>query len=290
MSYGGIYGDLPLGDEGPVRNVVESGFDGALDVAGAMATVDIAVALADAIVLPDFAGVGGAIAFTSATGSISVDIETVSGMSEVPPLRVAEDVEMMPLVISHEADELEMELKAVFLGIFERLLRPDERFMNVLGMPHHGDGQMVENSLTTDGLSIYRGAAVAGGSGSYLLRSWRAHNPKRGLHLLKTYLQLLWPNVWTCDQMWQDKDEPYPEALEVEDGGNHFLTSRVHVTLPARTTDGGDANAIRSGLRAALPARMMLNMALTDQTTFQVGLAAVVYRGAVAQKFVGSFK
>lgn len=210
--------------------------------------------------------------------------------SEAPRTASAEAPELQPLMASHEADQLEAELKALFANLFKTYIRPDERYVNVLGMPQHGVRTLIEQSLAADGLSIYRGADNAAGAGAYLLRAWRARNPKRGLHLLKTYLQLLWPNVWTADQMWQRKDEPYPTALVPEDGGEHYLTSRVHVTLPAKVTTGGDVNAISSGLRAALPARMVMNFAIVSSEEFGVGVANLFYAGTVAQSYEGTFK
>lgn len=206
-----------------------------------------------------------------------------------PPIYVAEPPALLPLVQSSEADDIESELKAQFLFLFETRLREGERFVNTLGMPHLGPSSQIEQSLAVDGLSIYRGAAAAGGAGAYLLRSWRAYNPKRGLALLKTYLQLLWPNVWRATQMWQDKALAYPDGLVEEDGGNHYLTSRVHVTLPSRATTGGDVSAISSGLRASLPARMVLTLSITTEEEFSIGVAMVYRGGLVVQGYEGTF-
>lgn len=207
---------------------------------------------------------------------------------EVIPLYEPQPPEMLPLVGSHEADDLERELKGLFIYLFETLIRSDERYANVLGMPHHGPRELIEASLAADGLSIYRGAEAASGAGAYLLRAWRAHNPKRGLALLKTYLQLLWPNVWKADQMWQDKDEDYPTALVPADGGNHFLTSRVNVALPARVTSGGDLYSIQAGLRASLPARMVMELAIESEENIGIGIANTFYSGVVMQSYEGT--
>ncbi len=211
-------------------------------------------------------------------------------MADETPIFEASPPALAPLVNSCEADSVEAELKELFIHLFEQELRSGERFINTLGMPHLGTSDQVEQSLALDGLSIYRGAAAAGGAGAYLLRCWRAHNPRRGLALLKTYLQLLWPNVWTATQMWQDKSVPYPDGLAAEDGGNHFLTSRVHVSLPSRSTSGGDVNAISAGLRAALPARMLLRLTITTEEEFSMGIAMAYRGGLVVQSYEGEFK
>lgn len=230
-----------------------------------------------------------AIGMSAPVFEAKVALQVQATASESPALAKSEAPMMLPLIESHEADQLESELKALFLKLFETHIRPDERYVNALGMPQHGLRDLIEQSLAADGLSIYRGADNAAGAGAYLLRAWRARNPKRGLALLHTYLQLLWPNVWTADQMWQRKDAPYPSALVPQDGGNHFLTSRVHVTLPAKVTTGGDVNAISSGLRASLPARMVMNFAIVSSEEFGLGVANLFFGGTVARSYEGSF-
>lgn len=237
----------------------------------------------------DLAALAVGIASSGATVlSAMVSPSLAMAAGEAPPLYERHQPEMLPLALSHEADDLETELKQLFMEMFETHIRADERYVNVLGMPQHGPRELIEDSLANDGLSIYRGADVASGAGSYLLRAWRSHNPKRGLHLLKTYLQLLWPNVWKAEQMWQDKAEPYPTALAPTDEGNHFLTSRVNVALPSRVTSGGDLNAIQSGLRASLPARIVMQLAIESEDNFGIGIATAYHPGFVAQSYVGT--
>lgn len=249
-------------------------------VAGGVATGMLAVAALAAV---------NVTVQSSALGALAIDGDAVTSVGEVPPVIPAPMLGLAPLAASHEADQLEAELKAIFMQVFEGNLRPLERFINALGMPQHGPIDLVEQAIASEGLAIYS-VAASGGAGSYLLRSWRAHNPKRGLHLLKAYLQLMWPNVWTVSQMWQQNGLPYPTALSPVDGGNHFLTSRVHVSLPSRATTGADLQAISSGLRAALPARMVLNLSVTTEEAFDMGLAAAAYRGMVTRSYEGNFK
>jgi hypothetical protein len=230
----------------------------------------------------------------SGTGSTILTAGAVLAVSasagETVPLYVPNPPSMAPLEASHAADVLEAELKALFIEMFERFVRPDERYVNLMGMPQYGTRELIDASLANDGLSIYRGADAGGNAGSYLLRSWRAKNPKRGTHLLETYLQLLWPNVWTSRQMWMSKapGAAYPADVVGEDGGNHFLTSRVNVTLPSSATTGGDVAAISSGLRASVPARVVLNIAIETVEDIGIGFAGVVSSGVVGQAFEGT--
>jgi hypothetical protein len=258
---------------------------GDIDTAAVAVGTAFAAVAQDGDIDPQVVAIGAAGA-TIITGEANMALS--ASASEAVPVYVPEDPSMLPLARSHEADQLEAELKALFMLMFERHIRPDERYVNVLGMPQHGPRELIEYSLANDGLSIYRGVETASGAGGYLLRAWRAHNPKRGLHLLETYLQLFWPNVWKAEQMWQDKAEDYPTALAPTDGGNHFLTSRVNVALPARVTNGGDLNAIQSGLRSALPARIVMQLAIESEDNFGIGIATAYHPGFVAQSYVGT--
>lgn len=278
------------GDIGPITvSVIEStgafSQDAAVDTAAVAVGTANAAALADAALEPAAVGIA-ATGATVLSAQSMMSVTTAAG--EAVPIYVAQEPEMLPLIGSYEADDLEAELKSLFILMVDTYIRPTERYVNVLGMPQHGPRELIEASLVADGLSIYGGAEVASGAGSYLLRAWRAHNPKRGLALIQTYLQLLWPNVWTMHQMWQDKEEDYPTALSTEDGGHHYLTSRVNVSLPARVTSGGDLNSIQSGLRAALPARIVMELAIESEENIGIGIANAFFSGAVMQSYEGT--
>ena len=285
-----IFGEGPFGGAlPPWRRIVEA--SGALDAVALQEGVGGSIAQGVGAV-PGDAKVAGLLAMivqSSPSLGLQGNITAYTAANEVPSLVVVHPPDLAPLAASHEADDLEAELKALFKQMFDTYIRPDERYVNLLGMPQNGPRALVESSLAADGLAIYRGADVASGAGAYLLRAWRAKNPKRGLHLLQTYLQLLWPNVWTADQMWQDARRDYPKALAAKPTEHHVLTSRIEVTLPARATTGGDAQAIAAGLRASLPARMVMKMSIVDETSFDAGLAIHYYAGALVASFDGNF-
>lgn len=237
-------------------------------------------------------GKAGAVAMTYA---IAAPLAAESHLTGAPiePVGIveAEEPALQPIGASFAATRIEDELRSVFMQTFETLMRPSERQANSLGNPHLGNRELTDQSLAADGLQIYQGAGVSNGGGNYLLRSWRAHNPKRGLHLLKTYLQMLWPNVWTCTQLWHEKGKEYPTALSPTDGGNHYLTSRVDVSLPSRVTKGADLASVQSGLRAAIPARVLLTLTIkADDIYSERAVGCVMERGFVTQIYEGNIK
>nr|WP_319566278.1 hypothetical protein [uncultured Rhodoferax sp.] len=203
------------------------------------------------------------------------------------PVTPQDEVNLAPLRESHEATQLEAELKELFTFLFEQYVRPQERETNTAGTPHIGPFVQVERAVKAEGLALIRKSDD--GAMRRLFRSWRARNPKRGLHILRAYLQLLWPNAWTLNQMWADKAFAYPLQLISRDGGNHFLTSRVHVYISASTSDSTDVLRLAPVLRSVLPARIFLKVSMAQQVKAEMSIATAMYAGTVIQHFEGDF-
>lgn len=128
--------------------------------------------------------------------------------------------DLQPLRNSVEYDQLESELKEVFLAVFENYIRPYERQVNLTGMPHLGDTTLIERTLKADGLAIIRRDDTRS---AFLLKAARARNPRRGMIFLKQYLQSVWPGVWKVEPLWHPvaTSAAYPE----------YLTPLTQVTL-----------------------------------------------------------
>lgn len=204
------------------------------------------------------------------------------------PITTTAPLELSPLRESHEADQLEAELKALFLDMFEQFVRPAEAATRTLAIPQFGPADQFERAVKADGLALRHGASDK--AMRYIYRAWRAGNPKRGTHMLRTYLQLMWPNAWTIDQMWAKNLTPYPTELATADGGDHYLTSRIKVQIAAGASDGADVAEVAPTLRSVLPARMMLNVSILSRSEIGVATATGYYAGAQVQYFTGAFE
>lgn len=144
--------------------------------------------------------------------------------------------DQQPLKKSWERDGFERDVKSVFADLFEKHLRLKERDINVYGMPHLGSFELISRNVERDGLSLLNNDDEA--AMRYLFKAWKVRNPKRGLHFLRTYLQLLWPNKWELDQQWQSKEGNYPEGLSplkyVQSNNpdeTHYLTFRIVASI-----------------------------------------------------------
>lgn len=180
-------------------------------------------------------------------------------MSNLTPI---DPPSLAPLAGSFEQNQLESELKKVFLAVFEKLVRERERALNLYGMAHLGGDELVARNLYGDGLAVIRRDAERV---RFLLKAWRARNPKRGMLFLRTYLQTIWPNEWRIDQFWH----PIATALEYPahkttygSPKTHFLTSRVRVGVTVEADDGTGLVAMQKALRSTLAARLVLELVL----------------------------
>ncbi|WP_227461617.1 phage head spike fiber domain-containing protein [Cupriavidus pauculus] len=118
--------------------------------------------------------------------------------------------DLEPLRQSFEYDQLESELKEAFFAVFEKMIRPAERQLNLYGMPHLGGDELIERALKDAGMAIVRRNSVRS---SFLLKAAKSRNPRRGMLFLARYLQSVWPNVWKIDQLWHptEKLDQYPD-------------------------------------------------------------------------------
>lgn len=205
----------------------------------------------------------------------------------IDPLTPQDEPDLGPLRASHEANQIESELKGLFMAMLDAFVRPGEREINTIGTPHLGPFSQVERAVKNEGLALYRRSDED--AMRYLFRAWRARNPKRGLHMLRCYLQLLWPDGWTVDQFYQLKTAPYPESLTTIAHASKFLTSRVRVGIESPDTTGDDVLAAVPALRSVVPARILLQFTMLTRTDNKLALATAMYTGFQFQQFEGTF-
>ncbi|MFM0227851.1 hypothetical protein [Paraburkholderia dipogonis] len=191
-----------------------------------------------------------------------------------------------PLVNSAEYDEIETELKQIFLDLFSTYLRSSERDLNVYGAAHLGSLDLLTKRIKVDGLAVFGDDTNAV---EYLYRAWNFRNPKRGMIFLRTYLQLLWPNGFVIDQLWQRKGEPYPTALstrgEITDPNpetNYYLTSRIRVSIDDASETGVSATRVLPALLAVLAARFLIELQVLKRFNDSLGIADGMYAENVA--------
>lgn len=183
---------------------------------------------------------------------------------------------LRPLQRSHEATELEAELKDLFIKLYADSMADTADDINVYGAPHLGSFGLVERNIDRDGLSVLRETTEA--RIRYLFRGFRNRNPERGLHFLRLYLSALFGEAWSADQLWQRKTAPYPTDLvtaaeAASEPSDFFLTSRVRVDVDSEIVPA----KILASLRSAIAARIVLTVRVGRTFSASVGTATLAY-------------
>lgn len=118
-----------------------------------------------------------------------------------------------PLRQSFEPGDYRDAIKQITLDLFDAHLGTRAFDANVLGAAHLGSFGLVRRFIQADGLGMLRADRVEAAT-RYLYRAWQAGDTQgRGLHFLRTYLQLLFPDQHQLAQLWHDKRFDYGTAF-----------------------------------------------------------------------------
>ena len=174
--------------------------------------------------------------------------------------------ELTPLKNSFVYDDVENELRNLFVDLFETYLSVDAFDTNALGMSHLGTLDLVKRSINADGLVLLPGDKEEP-STRYVYRAWKSRNVQgRGLYFLKTYLQALFPENWVVEQRMQNKALPYPTDLFdrslYENDPSKFLTSRLNIKVDATTSIPYNLSILIPIISAIIPARFLTKIIL----------------------------
>lgn len=170
---------------------------------------------------------------------------------------------LIPLEKSFTADEVETQLKALFIQVFKEKLGRAAFDANVLGAAHLGHFDLIRRFVHADGLALAKNTQEEYLT-RFLYRAWKSGKGQgRGLHFLRLYLQLLAPNAWDVQQLWQEKSKTYPQDLQtgeqVKEKGlkaDVFLTSRVAVSLEFSKKTSNVSQFLQN-IEAIMPARLV---------------------------------
>ena len=196
-----------------------------------------------------------------------------------------------PLRKSYTENQIEAELKQLFLDLFDQMLGRQAFDANVLGAAHLGSFDLVKRFVTFDGLVLLPSDHQEA-SARYIYRAWKARNMQgRGLFFLKAYLQALFPGAWSVEQQMQLKAAPYPTALTdrsiTGNDADKFLTSRLSIRLDAAVVS--DPTPLIPVISAILPARFIPRIRSVIPSRARFGMAATA-NGIISARFVGEAK
>lgn len=188
-------------------------------------------------------------------------------------------MELLPLVRSAEFDDVEAELKALFISLYKEHIDDQVSEVALYGMPHIGPDSLVERSLAGDGLAVLRTTTMD--QIRHLFHAWRYRNPQRGTKFLAAYLNTLFGPVFTIDQLWCKKAGEYPTdvmthaemVIAGEAEADYFLTSRLRVDIETEIVP----ERILKAAKTALAARFVLELRAARKASVHANFAMVAY-------------
>lgn len=179
--------------------------------------------------------------------------------------------QMAALEKSHANSDFEREIKALFIDLFKSRLGDDAFNAFVLGSPHLGTFDLVRKCINADGISLLQ-STVEETATRYLYRAWKSGDvQKRGLHILRMYIKLLFGNLAEVTQQQHSNNDVYPTNLvdynpKIGLYEDHYLTSRVYVDIDSSLADES-IKRIASSIQSVLPARFVPEIRFRTLTT-----------------------
>lgn len=195
--------------------------------------------------------------------------------------------ELLPYQRSFYENDHEAEIQALAIALFNEHIAPAMFDVNVLGNPHLGSIDLVRRSVNADGLALLSGEGEAAET-RFLYRAWKGRNRNgRGLQFFRTYMQMLYPNAWRVNQLYQNPVFPYGLGMltESEASGQYgsagiavddlVLTSRVRVSIDYNAPLATSFSEMRKILQSVLPARLTPEFSTKiDVSTGGVGIGS----------------
>lgn len=189
-----------------------------------------------------------------------------------------------PLKHSFAVDDVENDLRNLFIDLFETMMSERAFDMNVMGAGHLGSLDLIRKLVNVDGLALIDGPREETAT-RYLYKAWKSRNKNgRGFHFLATYLQLLFPNGYDIEQMAQEKSGTYPNQLSPlsRADSTKFSTSRIRVAIDSSKTTWENIDKMAPILSSIIPARLILYFAML--TTWQkiCYIGAAMFSGSIS--------
>lgn len=154
--------------------------------------------------------------------------------------------DLAPLNASFAQNDVEAELKQLTLALWRANLADQAFDANVSGMAHLGSFGLIRRTVNQDGLALLPKSGTEEGT-RYIYRAWKARNHRaRGMHFLRTYMQILFPGVSKVEQLWMPIEAEYPAGvfsiLPEDDYEIPRISDRSGLKLDGKWNVGGMIN------------------------------------------------
>lgn len=178
-------------------------------------------------------------------------------------------------------------LKKVFAEVFQ------DQLQNILdyGAPHIGSPEVIERFSKQDGLVVLRRPVSSDKLMRVIYANWSSMASERGLGFLEFVMRMLWSDQWQIKRMWHPVSsyQSYPQYIIDEERPNHFLTSRIRITID-ETVDLSEIVELSPILRRLVPANIVVKVnakELDVNGDFPIGVGLVSKTYMVDDQSVG---
>lgn len=172
---------------------------------------------------------------------------------------------LKPLEQSAHYDDVERELKQLFMAMIQDLF--GQQLINIFhyGMPEYADDYtVIERFTKQNGLAVlHRDLSEKHQIMRILYETWQALPSKRGLFFLEFMLTMLYGRDWRIQRLYQPiyQLDQYPQLATAygENNANYFLTSRINVLLPM-TANVREMESLTHSIKKLVPANIVADV------------------------------
>lgn len=195
---------------------------------------------------------------------------------------------LAPYEQSFAFDDLEKDIQAIFIKVFNELYGDIVNDIHHYGMPHLGSPAVIERFTKQDGLAVLRRPSSNDEIMRVIYSNWKSLASKRGLAFLEFVLQMLWADQWEVRRLYHSiaMADLYPTVATVQPVEDSFLTSRITISMDS-DVDFSEVSELAPTLFRLVPANIVAQisseMPLADFDPF--GVAMVMMPNMTANFF-----
>lgn len=147
--------------------------------------------------------------------------------------------------------------KQVFADVFEQQVQD----MLDYGCPHLGSRKVIERFSKQDGLVVLRRPLTSDTLMRVIYANWSSLASERGLGFLEFVLRMIWTDQWQIKRLWHPIKTylNYPAHITVEEKPDHFLTSRLRISIED-TVDTSEIVELAPIIRRLVPANIVVKV------------------------------
>lgn len=186
---------------------------------------------------------------------------------------------------------LETAMARAFKKVFAEVFQDQLQNIFDYGAPHIGSPEVIERFSKQDGLVVLRRPVSSDKLMRVIYANWSSMASERGLGFLEFVMRMLWTDQWVIKRMWHPVSsyQSYPQYIIDEERPDHFLTSRIRITID-ESVDLSEIVELSPILRRLVPANIVVKVnakELDVSGDFPIGVGIVSKTYMVYEQSVG---